>query len=254
MNLTCYLFPGWEPRIRPASPKRQWMDDAPEAFPYRCLPLNIANSHGWEILTPCGFEVVWNGGMNVEDVVIRADPGTRIEDMPVALFGLGTFTFHVQGILRTSPGWNLWVSGSPNMFKDGAVPLAGIVETDWSPYTFTMNWKLTRPNHPVRFEENEPFAHFFPVERAAIEAVEPTFAAIDGNPELKEQFQTWSRSRDAFHERMRTNPPDNPSDKWQKLYYRGQNPDGQCPVSDHQSKLRLREFARKDLAGPPKRP
>jgi hypothetical protein len=169
--------------------------------------------------------------------------------MPVALFGQGTFTLHVQGLFRTPPGWNLWVSGPPNSVKDGAVPLAGLIETDWSPYTFTMNWKLTRPNHPVRFEENEPFAHFFPINRKAIEEVEPTFAAIDDEPELKRQFQEWSRSRDAFHERMRTSPPENPSDKWQKLYYRGQNPDGQCPVSDHQSKLRVRDFARKDLAG-----
>jgi hypothetical protein len=28
-------------------------------------------------------------------------------------------------------------------------PLDGIVETDWLEATFTMNWKLTRPNHTV---------------------------------------------------------------------------------------------------------
>lgn len=249
MNLTCYVFPGWEPRIRPASPKRGWMDEAPESFPYRCLPLGIANGHGWEILSPCGFEVVWNGGMAVEDVVVRADSGAQIHDMPVALFGQGTFTFHIQGLFRTPPGWNLWVSGSPNSFKDGAAPLSGIIETDWAPYTFTMNWKLTRPNHAVRFEENEPFAHIFPIERKVIEAVQPSFAPIEDVPELKEQFEAWSRSRDQFHERMRTDPPDKSSEKWQKSYYRGQRPDGQCPVADHQSKLRLREFARSELAG-----
>lgn len=250
MKLTCYLFPGWEPRIRPASAKREWMDEAPEAFPYRCLPLNIANSHGWEILSPCGFEVVWNGGLDADDVTVRVDPGTRPEDMPVALFGQGTFTFHVQGLFRTPPGWNLHVSGSPNSVKDGAVPLSGLIETDWAPYSFTMNWKLTRPNRPVRFEENEPFAQIFPIQRKIIEQVDPSFAPVDDDPLLKEQFQAWSRSRDAFHERMRTNPPANPSEKWQKFYYRGQNPDGKCPISDHQSKLRVRDFARKDLTGP----
>jgi hypothetical protein len=249
MNLTCFVFPCWQPRIRVASPKRDWMDEAPESFPYRCLPLDIANSHGWQILSPCGFDVVWNGGMAVEDVVIRVDPGARADELPVPLFGQGTFTFHVQGLFRTPPGWNLWVSGPPNSFKDGAMPLSGIIETDWAPYSFTMNWKLTRPNHAVRFEENEPFAHFFPVERKVIEAVQPSFAPIEENPELKEQFGAWSRSRDQFHERMRTAPPDKPSEKWQKLYYLGQRPDGQCPVADHQSKLRLREFARSELTG-----
>lgn len=225
------------------------MDEAPESFPYRCLPLAIANSHGWEILSPCGFEAEWNGGMAVEDVAIRTDRGTRAEDAPVALFGQGTFTVHIQGLLRTPPGWNIYVSGPPNSFKDGAAALAGIMETDWSPYTFTMNWRLTRPNHPVRFEENEPIAFFFPVERRIVEEVEPAFVPIGQDPELKAMFEQWSRSRDAFHRQVREHPPEKPADKWQKLYYRGLMPDGECPVADHQSKLQLREFAHPELTG-----
>lgn len=249
MDLKCFVFPGWEPRIRAASARRPWMDDAPESFPYRCLPLGIANSHGWEVLNPCGFEAVWNGGMAPEDVVITADEGARPHELPVALFGQGTFTVHIQGLFRTPPGWNTYVSGSPNGWKDGAAPLAGIIETDWAPYTFTMNWRLTRPGHRVRFEENEPIAHFFPIQRGAIESVEPSFVAIDDEPELKDLFEQWSRSRDAFQQHVHENPPEKPSDKWQKMYYRGLTPAGKCPVGDHKTKLQVREFAHPELAG-----
>lgn len=249
MDLKCYLYPGWEPRIRPASARRRWMDDAPESFPYRCLPLGIANSHGWEVLSPCGFEAVWNGCAAPEDVIVRADIGTKEEVLPVALFGQGTFTIHIQGLFRTPPGWNLHVSGPPNSFKDGVAPLTGIIETDWSPYTFTMNWKLTRPNHPVRFEENEPIAHFFPVQRNALEQFEPRFEVIDDDPQLKASFEEWSRSRNAFQESVRLNPPSRPSEKWQKLYYRGVTPEGKCPIGDHRTKLQPPEFAKAELAG-----
>ena len=75
MELTAYLHPTWAPLIRPAPATRAWMDATPESFAYRCLPLNIANAHGWEILSPCGFEAVWNGDMAVDAVSIRADPG-----------------------------------------------------------------------------------------------------------------------------------------------------------------------------------
>lgn len=242
MDLRCYVYPGWEPRIRAASPRREWMDETPERFAYRCLPLNIANAHGWEILSPCGFEAEWNGGSAPADVVVRPDPGTPAHRAPVALFGQGTFTFHVEGILRTPPGFNLWVGGSPNHAKDGIAPLGGIIETDWSPYSFTMNWRFTRPNHIVRFEENEPFCFFFPVERHLAESVRPRVVAIDEEPELKRQFEEWSRSRDAFHVEMAANPPDNPSAKWQKFYYRGMLSDGRPGIDDHQSKLRLAEF------------
>ncbi len=44
LEITCFLHEGWKPLIRPASPKRDWMDATPESFAYRCLPLNIANA------------------------------------------------------------------------------------------------------------------------------------------------------------------------------------------------------------------
>jgi len=89
MELTCYVYPGWAPRIRAASSRRPWMDDTPDSFAYRCLPLNIANAHGWEILSPCGFEAEWNGGPGVGDVVVRPDAGSEAGRAPVALFGQG---------------------------------------------------------------------------------------------------------------------------------------------------------------------
>ena len=219
------------------------MDATQDSFAYRCLPLNIANAHGWEILSPCAFSAEWNGGPAPEDVHIEADPGARREDIPEALFGSGTVTFHVAGIIRTPPGWNLWVGGSPNAMKDGIAPLGGVIETDWSPFTFTMNWRFTRAGHRIRFDENEPFAFIFPVQRGSAEQFEPRIVPITEAPELKEKFEEWSRSRDAFHERMRTERPSRPSDTWQKFYYRGLDASG-CPhIEDHQAKLNIKPFA-----------
>lgn len=253
MDLKCFVFPGWEPHIRPAAAQRDWMDDAPESFPYRCLPLGIANSHGWELLCPWGFEAEWNGGTAAGDVTIHPDPGGLPQDRPEALFGLGTFTLHVQGLLRTPPGWNLFVSGPPNVFKDGVAPLTGIIETDWSPYSFTMNWRLTRPHHRVRFEAGEPFAFFFPVQRDAVESFTPAYVPIDDDPVLKAAFVQWSQSRDAFQAHVAQTQPERPADRWQKLYYRGLAPDGTCPVSDHRAKLRVAEFANAAVIQPPAR-
>src|SRR4051794_39084003 len=205
MDLICYTQPGWEPRIRPASPKRDWMEASPERFAYRCLPLAIANAHGWEMLSPCGFEARWNGGPRVEDVEVRLDPGVDLQRAPVALFGQGVITFHIEGILRTPEGWNLWVGGPPNGAKDGIAPLGAVIETDWSPYTFTMNWRFTRANHWIRFEENEPFCFFFPVERGRVAGIEPRIRPLEEEPGLREAFETWSRSRNAFQSWVREN-------------------------------------------------
>jgi hypothetical protein len=222
------------------------MDETAESYAYRCLPLNIANAHGWEILCPCGFEARWMGRPEQDSVEIRVDEGAEPREVPVSLFGHGTITFHVDGIFRTPAGWNLWVGGSPNAAKDGIAPLGGVVETDWSPYTFTMNWRFTRPGQWVRFEENEPFCFFFPVPRGPLEAVTPRLVPIEDAPELAAQFEAWSVSRDAFQAQMEVERPAHAGDTWQKLYYRGVLPDGSPGAAGHQAKLRLPPFAKAD--------
>lgn len=241
-GLDCYLFDGWKPRIQPAQRRRAWMDATPESFAYRCLPLAIANAHGWEVGNGVGFRARWTGGSGVEDVEIELDAPCEPIDEPVSLFGQGVITFHVAGLFRTSPGWNLWVGGPPNHIKDGVAPLSGIIETDWSPYSFTMNWRFTRPDHWVRFEADEPICFFLPIERGVVDTMEPRFLPIADAPELEKQFRTWSASRDAFQAKVKADPPASPSDKWQKLYYRGVDANGRPGVADHQSKLRATAF------------
>jgi hypothetical protein len=175
-------------------------------------------------------------------VVVRADSGARPEDLPVALFGLGTFTFHVQGLFRTPPGWNLWVSGPPNTAKDGAAALGGIVETDWSPYSFTMNWKMTRPHHPVRFKGGEPFCLIYPVRRADLESVEPKLTVLSADKELHKQNTEWQANRGSFIADLDTPGSDAQAQKWQRAYYRGMLPYADTPVEQHRTRLRLKPF------------
>jgi hypothetical protein len=242
LELICYLHPGWKPLIRPASPKRDWMDATPESFAYRCLPLNIANAHGWEVLSSCSFEASWDGGTGTEAVSIRLPEGADPVTAPVSIFGQGVLTFHVAGLFRTPPGWNLWVGGSPNSPRDGIAPLGGVIETDWSPFTFTMNWRFTRPDNWVRFEAGEAVAFLFPVQRDALERFTTRFAQMQDDPKLMAQFEAWSRSRNAFQDEMRLHPPNAPSAKWQKHYYRGVDPLEQTQIEDHRTKLRLAAF------------
>ncbi len=134
------------------------------------------------------------------------------------------------------------MGGSPNRAKDGIAPLTGIVETDWSPFTFTMNWRFTRPGQWIHFDANEPFCFLFPVQRAAIESFAPKFEALDADPATMKRFQDWSKARDEFHKRMTANPPDAPADRWQKHYYRGVDASGESLIQDHRTKLRLPRF------------
>lgn len=214
------------------------MDATPNRFAYRCLPLNIANCHGWEVLCRQRLVAVWDGRADTDAIQVSCDG----DSMAVSHFGSGVLTFHVPVLFRTEPGYDIFVTGPFNRPKDGIAPLTGVIETDWAPYTFTMNWLFTRPGHPVVFEAGEPVCHFFPVARGALEAVRPSFEAIQQDGDLNSSYRRWARERDAFNDGLKQGDPDTARAGWQKAYFRGRMPDGQNGAGDHRSKLRLRAF------------
>lgn len=74
------------------------MDETPETFAYRWLPLTVANAHGWEVYTPVDVEAYWNGGSRAEDVIVRNPPGTPEQNKAISAFGRGVLTFHVEAL------------------------------------------------------------------------------------------------------------------------------------------------------------
>lgn len=241
MKLDVYIIEGHTVDIRPASPKRPWMDATSRQFAYRCLPLNIANCFGWEIYCPEGFMTAWRGGDALDDLIVIHDNHSTV--FAGSHFGHGVLTFTIPCLFKTDPDISLMVQGPINTPKDGIQALAGVVETDWAPYTFTMNWKFTRPGY-VRFEKGEPFCHIFPVSCSDIENVEPKIKSFDTDPKLKEEYTQWSLSRKSFIEKLYTPGSEEQEKGWQKNYFRGQTPSG-CPVHgiNHRTKLKLKEFS-----------
>jgi hypothetical protein len=214
------------------------MDRTRDAYAYRCLPLAIANQHGWELLSDGTHEAIWNGGDHLDDMDVSSSAGAAAA---VSHFGHGILTFHVPCIFRTEPGMNLWISGPVNQNKDGIAPLSGLIESDWMPYSFTMNWQFTRANQRVRFEEGEPICSFFPVPRGLVESAEPEFRELDTDPVTKEDYRAWSADRDKLNDQIQKNLAAARERGWQKNYFQGRRPDGQR-FQSHQTKLQVKPF------------
>ena len=241
MKLVAYMIEGLEMEIRPAPVEREWMDGTSDRYAYRCLPLNVANAHGWEILCPTSFSAVWNGNKNLGAITIQYDDKTA-QPCAISHFGHGTLTFHIPCLFRTEAGWDLMAQGPINRPKDGISPLSGIIETDWAPYTFTMNWVFTQPEVDVRFEKGEPFCHIFPVQHGLLTSVEPEIKRLESEPELYRHYQTWNESRLKFNAALQQPGSEAQTQRWQKMYYQGLSPDGTPAAEDHITRLRLKPF------------
>lgn len=245
--LMAYFTAGQDLSIVPAYEDRVWMDHAHTAFANRCLPMRIAGQSGWFVLNPAPIEVTWNGGKRQRDLTIRqlSDVKNRAA---LSHFGHGILTWWIPYIFRTPRGYNMHVRGPANWCKDGVCALDAIVETDWAVASFPMSWKMTRPNHPVIFDKDEPFCMISPQRRGEVESFLPEIHNLSEEKELRKAFQAWSASRKSFNASLLD--PD-PALKWQKHYFLGTHPAGGDIFEEHQVRLSIAPFAE---LRPPRRP
>jgi hypothetical protein len=200
----------------------------------RCLPLTMANQAGWVIRSPIRFKAVWSG---------KPEPGSLALEFPerekeyrpqiVSIFGTGIVSFLLPWLFRTSKDYGLFVRGPTNSPTPDIAALDGLVETDWSPSTFTMNWKLLKPRTAVWFRQGDPICMLIPYPLTLLEQVQPRVASLDSNPDLRDQFKVWAQSRREQFVR---------GDPSRLDYLRGEDVYGE-KAGQHRTKLSLARFA-----------
>jgi len=240
MNLSCFRIREHAPELVPGRAERTWMDATRNRFAYRCTPLTIANGTGWELLCPSGLTARWNGGEQIQDLSVELDGGPRNETaFAQSHFGFGVISFHTGYLFRTDPQWAIWCRGAPNSPKDGLLALDGVVETDWLPFSFTMNWLFTRPG-TVRFEKGEPFCFILPVPHIDLEAIQPRIMRLSDNPDLLAEHAAWAAARSEFNKGLAASEPAALKERWQRFYLNGESPTGLSAPDTHRVKRKMK--------------
>lgn len=198
-KIYAYVVPGVKKDvtkfIRPCKPIRQWMDDTPARYAYRCIPLTAANTMGWEILNPVDAEITWLGPDKQDQMDIKLSQKDPFAPHPH--FGAGTATWYIPFLFKTPPEYGLLIDGPANHDKDGAVPLNAFVRSDWVPFPFTMNWRLTEPNKTVTFKAGEPICRIIPYPLALLNEMEIELHDLDEDPIFMNKVQQWNANRQA---------------------------------------------------------
>lgn len=241
LQITAYEVIEQPLSMRTAQRGRDWIDDLPERFAYRCLPLAIANQIGWEILNPVAFTASWNGKDGLDAIRFRFH-GERSE-LIGSHFGHGVLTFTPGYLFRTTKSHNLYVKGPANRPKDGIAALEGLIETDWAPFSFTMNWQFTRKRHKVTFEEGEPICTIMPYPRHYARKFEPAVKNLNENPKLYQQYVDWRDERLRFNEELKVAGSAAAKEGWQRTYMKGLDQAGNT-FAGHQTKVQMKDFKR----------
>jgi hypothetical protein len=213
--------------VVPLDIKRTWMADIQDKFGYRCIPLRIANTYGWSVLSPYDFSVSWYGGENVRDIEVISNDPSFDETKVSTHFGYATFTLQLDFLVTTPKGYSLYIRGVPNKAYGIIKPLDAIVETDWLPWPFTYNFLFTEPG-TVEYKKGEPLFSFFPIERGSVENFSLKSSFIGDNKQLGEDYKAYALSRGNATAKR----------KWHKEYYtEGKLPNRIINIKNHMAKL-----------------
>lgn len=247
-HVLAYVLPGAPDDvarlIRPCRPKRAWMDATPAGYAYRCIPLSAANTMGWEILNPVACELRWNGLTPHNQLVVWREKEGRYG--PKSHFGSGVVTWELPFLFRTPPELGLVVAGPANHDVSGIVPLDGFIRTDWLPFPFTMNWRITRPDHTIRFEAGQPIARVFPYPLGLLDDMTMELRGLDEDPEFRRRFEDWGRQRQRNYQQRQqvvssARPGENPDldALWNRQYAKGTGSEDRAE-REHQTVFRCR--------------
>ena len=216
--------------VEPLNGRRDWMDNTNDKYAYKCLPLTVANQYGWGVYGPTGFTAEWDGGEDLDSIKIEYD---QEDNFVASHFGHGILTISVDFLVTTNKSVSIFIQGPPNFFKDGISPLNGIVETDWLPFTFTFNYRFTRPGK-VRFEKEEPLFSFFPIQRGYVESFSTSYGSIEENNKLNKDYETYRKSREDYLT--------NNDGSFQKFYINTSIPNKDFDIEDHSTKIKIKNF------------
>jgi hypothetical protein len=153
----------------------------------------MANQWGWQILCPTDVTVTWDGTAEPAGVTVAVAP--QYTPAIKSQFGSGIVTFSPPWLFRTPRGWDLYLKGPSNRWKENCTPLEGVIETWWLNYTFTLNWKLIQPG-TITFARGESLGQLVPVPHATFEdatALEAPIGLIE--PRAAEELLEWQEKR-----------------------------------------------------------
>lgn len=184
--------------VVPAVKDREWFDKSNDRMLYNDITLTMANQSGWEFRVPEDFEIEWNGGNKSDDLVVHC-LSSEVFRFYTGM-GNGICSIRAGYVVRTPPDYAILCTGAPNFFKDGAVTMTSLIESNWAHVTFFVNWKMTRPGK-VKFKKDEPLGFCTIIPHRQLDNFSLQIDSLKSNPDLYQKYTLWqnySDNRDTY--------------------------------------------------------
>lgn len=226
-EIQLYLLPSFDKRLLPigaARHKEWWQNNyKTKNHAHHCLPLAMANSLGYYILSPARFNVTWDGDVQ-QDAHIEILEGDLLGQVDSHATH-GGFTVQPGFIPMTSrAGDFIFIKGVPNQRGQPFHCMEALIEAWWNPAPFGLVFLLNQAG-TFTIEKAEPLAQMF------VYRMEGGSAAIRVVDRVPDEYDAWTRKRYR------------PGYSKDFDYLRGRHPDGR-PEPTHRSSWTHRDPTR----------
>jgi hypothetical protein len=189
--ITLYLLPGFDQELLPirASRNKDWWQDnfKTRNHAQHCLPLAMANSLGYYILSPAHFTVSWDGDVQ-QDAHVQI-PNGQLSGQVDNHAAFGSFTVQPGFIPMTSRvGDFVYIKGIANQRSQPFQCMEALIEAWWNPAPFGLVFLLNQPG-TFTVEKGEPLAQMF-IYRG--DGGSATVHVVDGVPD---EYESWRQKR-----------------------------------------------------------
>lgn len=162
-KIRIYLPDNYDKSLLPIQARKMrgwWEDNTKTANHARhCLPLTMANSLGYYILSPGTFKVSWDGDHNKAAKITAIEKSSHYEVDNHATFG--GFTVQAKFIPMTdNPGEFIYIKGIPNERNRPYSCMEACIEAWWNVGNFGIVYLLNRPGE-FTIAMGQPIAQMF---------------------------------------------------------------------------------------------
>jgi tetratricopeptide (TPR) repeat protein len=215
-KITVFLPPHFDRSLAPikATSYRHWLEQDPKTKNHArfCLPLTMASSAGYFILSPATFVVEWDGNQ-LHDATFEIIDSSRHASID-AHTAFGSFTVQSEFSVKTKrPGDFVYIRGIANQARLPFMFMDAMIEAWWTPARFGLVALLNQAGK-FTINKGEPIAQMFVVSQ---DKIDYELELRDGFPPM---YEEWNEAHQSKHEKGKN-----------FTYMRGLWPDGE-PLPD----------------------
>ena len=146
--------------ISPAPVKRSWMDNTSDHHAYKCFPVSLANTVGWNLSCSEDINFIWNGANNESsDSITVLDKKDYIHTNR----GNGSLSFVTGLVFKTEENVSLLTINPINYFNDEFETMSSLISTSFYDNPLPLAIKAKTPNKEILIKAGTPLATIIPI-------------------------------------------------------------------------------------------